>query len=153
MKTDAAAADGMRKSQIGRIYGMAARMGMVDRDAVDENGNKTDDLHCHIYSRYGKTSLKELTEPETRAVVRMLMNMEKTSGRPAAKKPRGAPEQRPGGVTPKQQGKIWSQVCRLRDLDDVGTATAGERLVGAIEKELGYTATLRDPFRWVGQAE
>nr|DAZ59380.1 MAG TPA: Protein of unknown function (DUF1018) [Caudoviricetes sp.] len=54
----------------------------------------------------------------------------------------------PGMMTVSQQKKAWSLVYRLDELEPKEVPVI-ERLLGAIEKILGITASKSDPFRWI----
>ena len=54
-------------------------------------------------------------------------------------------------MTPEQQSLAWRLIYRLKELDtSPNSASAGERMAGAIRKELGITTVEgKDIFRWV----
>ena len=54
----------------------------------------------------------------------------------------------PGMMTVAQQKKAWSLVYRLDEIEPKNVPVV-ERLIGAIEKILGITASKDEPFRWV----
>ena len=55
-------------------------------------------------------------------------------------------------MTAAQQGLAWRLVYRLDELEPTA-ASVPERIIGAIEKILGITASKSDPFRWISFEE
>ena len=51
-------------------------------------------------------------------------------------------------MTAAQQKKAWSLIYRLDEIEPKEVPEV-ERLIGAIEKVLGITASRVDPFRWI----
>lgn len=125
-----------------RLYALAAGLNLIERN------NKDDAFHQLVSGITGKTSVKELTSAEAIAVEQELMKRMKleSSGKPQQRKARKKSE--PGMMTKEQQALAWRLIYRLAELEPT-QATVGERLVGAIKKELNITATVRQPFVWV----
>ena len=125
-----------------RIYAVAAAMNMVERN------NKDDAFHQLVSGITGKTSVKELTSAEAIAVEQELMKRMKleSSSKPQQRKVQKKSE--PGMMTTDQQHLAWRLMYRLAEIEPT-KATVGERIVGAIQKELHITATIRKPFMWV----
>lgn len=119
-----------------------------------ELGMSDDDRHALIYGITGKESTTELTPGETKSVIHELTERLKLKNRtkPLEKrKPRAYRPSVPGMMTPEQQSLAWRLVYRLKELDSSpNSASAGERMAGAIKKELGITTVPgKDIFRWV----
>lgn len=113
-----------------------------------------DERHTLVYGVTGKSSLTELDDEETKAVMHELTERMKISSRsvPLEKcRPQVYSPQVPGMMTHEQQSLAWRLVYRLKELDtSPNSATAGERMAGAIKKELGITTVPgRNIFRWV----
>ena len=87
-----------------------------------ERNNREDAFHQLVFGITGKSHVSELTAVEANAV--------------------------PGMMTVSQQKKAWSLVYRLDELEPKEVPVI-ERLLGAIEKILGITASKSDPFRWI----
>ena len=51
-------------------------------------------------------------------------------------------------MTTAQQGKAWALIHYLDEIEPKEVPEV-ERLIGAIEKVLGITASKTDPFRWI----
>ena len=110
--------------------------------------------HTLVYGVTGKESLTELDDKETKAVMHELTERMKISSRSVPlekRRPQVYSPQVPGMMTPEQQSLAWRFVYRLKELDTSSSnATAGERMAGAIKKELGITTVPgRNIFRWV----
>lgn len=146
------------KQQTRRLYGLAAGAGLV------EANNKDDLFHALVYSVTGKEHVSDLTDKEVAAVQAELISKMRYKNHDAPVKKREkipAPEIQPGMMNAKQIGLAWRLVYRLQELDDKprrrddGTVCGvGERMAGAIKKELGITANIagndpNKPFRWV----
>ncbi|MGN1137106.1 MAG: regulatory protein GemA [Oscillospiraceae bacterium] len=119
-----------------------------------ELGMSDDDRHALIYSITGKESTTELTPGETKSVIHELTERLKLKNRTKPleeRKPRAYRPSVPGMMTPEQQSLAWRLVYRLKELDSSpNSASAGERMAGAIKKELGITTVPgKDIFRWV----
>ena len=113
-----------------------------------------DERHSLIYGATGKESLTELNENETKTVMHELSERMKISSRSVPlekRRPKVYSPQVPGMMTPEQQSLAWRLVYRLKELDtSPNNSTAGERMAGAIKKELGITTVPgRNIFRWV----
>lgn len=119
-----------------------------------ELGIKDDDRHALIFGVTGKESMTELTDTETSAVIRELTERMKFKNRSEplhTKKPKAYKPPVAGMMTPEQQSLAWRLVYRLKELDSSPNgASPGERMAGAIRKELGITAFPgKEIFRWV----
>lgn len=119
-----------------------------------ELGIGEDDRHALIYSVTGKESTTELSADETRQVIHELTERLKLKNRTKPleeRKPRAYKPQVAGMMTPGQQSLAWRLIYRLKELDaSPNSASAGERMAGAIRKELGITTVEgKDIFRWV----
>lgn len=88
-----------------------------------------------------------MTETEANAVWRELQERMKFRNRNAPLK-RSSNDRALGMMTVSQQKKAWSLVYRLNELEPKDIPVV-ERLIGAIEKILGITASRSDPFRWI----
>lgn len=134
------------KEQIKRIYALGSAIGIL------ESGNKDDDLHALVYSIAGKESVKALSEGEFKKVEKALMDKMKIYRDNKAPKPRekSKDETVAGMMTKAQQTKAWKLIYELIALDPRGgSATAGERMVGAIRKILNIQADVKKPFAWI----
>lgn len=134
------------KEQIKRIYALGSVVGIL------ESGNKDDDLHNLVYSLTGKESIKALSETEFKKVENALMENMKIYRDNKAPKPRAKSKDDavPGMMTKEQQSLAWRFIYRLIELDPKdNSATAGERMVGAIRKILNVHADVKNPFVWV----
>lgn len=126
-----------------RLYALAAGLGMVER-----NG-KEDAFHQLVYGVTGKEHVSELTEAEAFSVQRALQERMKMRNRTTPlKKCSKEKKNVPGMMTVAQQKKAWSLVYRLDEIEPKNVPVV-ERLLGAIEKILGITASKDEPFRWV----
>lgn len=126
-----------------KLYALANSLGLV------ESGNKEDPFHQLVYGLTGKEHVSELAPEEARAVQAELQERMrlKNHDKPLKKK-KTAKEDVPGMMTAAQQGLAWRLVYRLDELEPTA-ASVPERLIGAIEKILGITASRSDPLRWV----
>ncbi len=126
-----------------RLYALASGLGLVERS------NKDDPFHQLVYGLTGKEHVSELTAAEAKAVQNELQERMrlKNRGEPLKKK-KVAKETVPGMMNAAQQRLAWRLVYRLDELEPTA-ASVPERLIGAIEKILGITASKSDPFRWV----
>jgi hypothetical protein len=126
-----------------RLYALANGLGLVD------NGSKEDPFHQLVYGLTGKEHVSDLTPEETRTVQAELMKrMQLKNHDKPLKKKKSAKEDVPGMMTAAQQSMAWRLVYRLDELEPTA-ASVPERLIGAIEKILGITASRADPFRWI----
>jgi hypothetical protein len=110
--------------------------------------------HALVYGITGKESLTELDEKETKAVISELMERMKMCNRTDPldhRKPKAYNPPVAGMMTPEQQSLAWRLVYRLAELDkSQSSASVGERMAGAIKKELGITTVPgKDIFKWV----
>lgn len=126
-----------------RLYTLANGLGLV------ENGSKEDPFHQLVYGLTGKERVSDLTLEEAGKIQTELQNRMrlKNHDKPLKKKT-VIKEDIPGMMTTAQQGLAWRLVYRLDELEPTD-ASVPERLIGAIEKILGVTASRADPFRWV----
>lgn len=113
-----------------------------------------DERHMLVYGVTGKESLTELTAQETQAVIADLRERTRGTERitpPEKRNPRVYAQNVAGMMTPTQQSLAWRLVYRLRELDsNPNSASVGERMAGAIKKELGITTVPgKDIFKWV----
>ena len=134
------------KEQIKRIYALGSAIGILD------SGNKDDDLHALVYSITEKESVKALTEGEFKKVERALMDKMKIyrDNKVPKAKSKANDETVAGMMTKAQQTKAWKLIYELIALDPRGSsATAGERMVGAIKKILNIQADVKNPFVWI----
>lgn len=126
-----------------KLYTLANSLGLV------ESGNKEDPFHQLVYGLTGKEHVSELAPEEARAVQAELQERMrlKNHDKPLKKK-KTTKEDIPGMMTAAQQRLAWRLVYRLDELEPTA-ASVPERLIGAIEKILGITASRADPFRWI----
>lgn len=130
-------------TMIGRLYALASSLGMVERSS------KEDAFHQLVYGITGKEHVSELTSAECKAVQAELQERMKLKNHSEPlKKKKGAKKTVPGMMTAAQQGLAWRLVYRFAELEPTA-ASAPERLIGAIEKILGITASKKEPFRWI----
>ena len=115
-----------------KLYAMAAALGLLER------GSKEDAFHQLVYGLTGKDHVSELSATEANAVQRELQSRLRSA----------APKDVPGMMTAAQQKKAWSLIYRLDEIEPKEVPEV-ERLIGAIEKVLGITASKTDPFRWI----
>lgn len=121
------------KEQIGKLYGLAARLGLV------KSGNKEDDFHQLVYAITKKLSVRKLTEIDYKNVRNRLLNDL------SAKKEDTADRMSSGQIK-----KAWSLIYQIIEYSPGEEGkTAGERMVGAIKKILGIDADVKNPFAWV----
>ena len=136
------------KEQVRRVYALGAAAGMV------ESGSHDDALHAMIAVLTGKDSVSSLTEKEFEAAQRELLEKIKLGKRNLPPPRKKGKETAPGMMNAEQQGKAWRFIYRLKELDVGGSsATAGQRMVGAIKKVLGVEARVEDPFKWISQEQ
>lgn len=122
----------------GRLYALASSLGMVERN------NREDAFHQLVFGITGKSHVSELTAVEANAVHRELQRRLRSN----VTKKRSRKKDVPGMMTSAQQKKAWSLIYRLDDIEPKEVPEV-ERLLGAIEKVLGITASKSDPFRWI----
>ncbi len=128
----------------GRLYALASSLGMVER-----NNNREDAFHQLVFGITGKSHVSELTAVEANAVQRELQERMRIRNRDVPLKHKSQRKKDvPGMMTVSQQKKAWSLVYRLDELEPKEVPVI-ERLLGAIEKILGITASKSDPFRWI----
>lgn len=124
-----------------RLYALASELGLVERN------NKDDPFHQLVYGITGKEHVSELVPAEEKAVLSELT--ERMNLKNPDKLLKGKPKNSvPGMMTIQQQNLAWRLVYRLDELEPT-QATVCERLIGAIQKVLGVTASAKEPFRWV----
>lgn len=124
-----------------KLYAMAAALGLLER------GSKEDAFHQLVYGLTGKEHVSELSAAEANAVHRELQRRLRSAA-PNVTKKRSRKKDVPGMMTSAQQKKAWSLIYRLDDIEPKEVPEV-ERLLGAIEKVLGITASKSDPFRWI----
>lgn len=139
------------REQIRKIYAIGSALGIKGTDRGDL-------LHELVYSVTGKDSIKELSEDEARAVLKELYSRQPAGSKPAPKRrKKQEPREQLGNdgmATREQQALCWRYCYRLRELDPrPNSAEAADRLLGAIDKVLGVTASKKEPFRWVDQEQ
>lgn len=126
-----------------RLYTLANSLGLVD------SGSKEDPFHQLVYGLTGKEHVNDLTPTEARVVQNELQErMRLKNHSEPLKKKKAAKEIVPGMMTASQQRFAWRLVYRLDELEPT-VASVPERLIGAIVKILGITASKSDPFRWI----
>lgn len=112
-----------------------------------------DNLHDLVFSVTGCESLKDVSDTMADSILRELRERMRGCGNitPPKKKQKQQPEAVAGMITSEQQSLAWRLVYRLQELDtSPSKAAAGERMAGAIQKELGITtAAGKDIFKWV----
>lgn len=133
------------KEQIKRIYGLGAGLGLVGKD-------RDDMLHEVVCGVTGKASIKELNDDDFRAVQAELIHRMRFGcpDHPEHKVKKN--NANPGMATSEQQKLCWRLCYQLAELEP-SQADVGNRLVGAINKTLGVTASKKEPFRWVDQEQ
>ncbi len=112
-----------------KLYAMAAALGLLER------GSKEDAFHQLVYGLTGKEHVSELQN-------------RLRSAAPNVTKKRSRKKDVPGMMTAAQQGKAWALIHCLDEIEPKEVPEV-ERLIGAIEKVLGITASRVDPFRWI----
>lgn len=123
-----------------RLYAMAASLGLLERNSKD------DPFHQLVKGVTGKEHVSELNDAEKRAVEHELKI--RSGNVPQKKKPSKKKAAVPGMMTVQQQNLAWRLVYRLDELEPT-SASVPERLIGAIERILGITASRKEPFRWI----
>lgn len=127
----------------GRLYALASSLGMVERN------NREDAFHQLVFGITGKSHVSELTAVEANAVQRELQERMRIRNRDVPLKHKSKRKKDVlGMMTVSQQKKAWSLVYRLDELEPKEVPVI-ERLLGAIEKILGITASKAEPFRWI----
>lgn len=124
-----------------KLYAMAATLGLLER------GSEEDAFHQLVYGLTGKEHVSELSPAEANAVQRELQ-CRLRSAAPNVTKKRSRKKDVSGMMTAAQQKKAWSLIYRLDEIEPKEVPEV-ERLIGAIEKVLGITASRVDPFRWI----
>lgn len=117
----------IKSKQIQIIYALGSNAGLV------EQGNKDDELHIIVERVTGKTSIKELSQKDFKAVVdevnKYLPKVDL--------------------MTEKQQKLAWRYIYRLIELDqNESKAKAIDRMAGTINKVLDITVEdIKKPFK------
>lgn len=120
------------KEQISKLYGLAARLGLV------ESGNKEDDFHQLVYAITKKSSVRKLTEIDHKNVRNRLLN------------DLNAKKDTADRMSQAQIKKAWNLMYQIIEHSPSEEGkTAGERMVGAIKKILGIDADVKNPFAWI----
>lgn len=136
------------KEQIKRIYALGGALGLV------QSGSRDDDLHALVLRTTAKESVSALTDKEFKMVERELLSLMKYKNRQEPLKSKKPAASAPGMMNAAQQGLAWRLIYRLQELDTrSSSATAGERMVGAIRKILEVDARTEKPFEWVTQEQ
>lgn len=138
----------LKPQQTQRIYAMGARLGLVD------SKNKNDLLHELVYGMTEKSSIRELTEQEYKAVIKELAERLKLQSldEPPRKpyKTKKYEDSGRGKMSDGQRRKVWRLMYQLEELDaEPSSAKLGDRLCGIIKKELHIDCTSKQPFRWL----
>ena len=121
------------KEQISKLYGLAARLGLV------ESGNKEDDFHQLVYAITKKSSVRKLTEIDYKNVRNRLLNDLNAKKEDTADR-----------MSQAQIKKSWSLMYQIIEYSPSEEGkTAGERMVGAIKKILDIDADVKKPFVWI----
>ncbi|MBE6845060.1 MAG: DUF1018 domain-containing protein [Ruminococcus sp.] len=131
-------------AQIRLIYALASKLG------INQN-SREDNLHQLVHTLTGKESIKELSYSEAAAVQAELMRQSKDIKNEKSKKPIDVP---PGKMSESQQKKAWSLIYRLQEVSP-SSASASERMKGAVRKILGMEINMNNPapFRMVTAAD
>lgn len=124
-----------------KLYAMAAALGLLER------GSEEDAFHQLVYGLTGKEHVSELSAAEANVVQRELQSRLRSAA-PNVTKKRSRKKDVPGMMTAAQQGKAWALIHCLDEIEPKEVPEV-ERLLGAIEKVLGITASKTDPFRWI----
>ena len=113
-------------------------------------GIDNEELHCLVEGVTGLASIKALSEAQAEMVVAELKTRQKAQGIAPRAKSTAPKASRPGGITSRQQAKVWALIGELEKLG-TGPAkgTHRDRLCGVIKKELGMDAPPSNPFAWV----
>lgn len=129
--------------EIKRIYALGAGAGLL------ESGNKEDNLHALVLQLTGKESIKALTQKEFKIVEASLIHKMRGYRKLSSKK-RTDSQPGIGMMSLGQREKAWALIYELCRLDTVESmATPGERMAGAIKKNLRIDVDVKDPFKWV----
>jgi len=128
------------KGHIHNLYAIASKNGLV------ESGNKDDDFHCLVYRLTKKQSVKALTEKEYFTIRGVLLKstFEDVDNRKKFSHNKSVSD----GMTDEQIKKAWAILYEIIQYSP-SSATAGERMVGAIKKILGVDAQVSQPFAWL----
>lgn len=134
----------IKKEQIKRIYSLGSGLNLID------NKNKGNDLlHELVYGITGKEHVSKLNDKEFKEVEKELLNRMRMSKQEL--QPKRKPKDTVANMmTDGQQRKAWQLMYQLIKLSP-SSATAGERMSGALKTILGVTASphSKDMFRWV----
>lgn len=112
-----------------KLYALAAELNLLER------GNPEDPFHQIVCGITGKEHVSELTEKEEKAVLKELLERQRTADNPDK-------------ISVPKQDKVWALIYELCKIDP-SDAKPADRLIGAIEKILNTSAAKSDPFRWV----
>lgn len=126
------------KQHIHTLYAIASRIGLV------ESGNKNDNFHNLVYRLTKKQSVKDLTEKEFYLVKGNLLKI----GDGVPRQNISSTNTMSNGMTEEQIKKSWAILYEIIQYSP-SSATAGERMVGAIKKILGVDAQVSQPFAWL----
>ncbi len=127
----------MEDNQRRKIFGLSKALSMTN-----------DDLHALICGVTGVSSIKELDDVQTAAVIVELSK--RCSGNNAVPHKSKKTESVAGMMTGAQQSLAWRYIYRLQELDkSPSKALPGERMCGAIKKILKVDAAPKEPFKWI----
>lgn len=127
----------MTESERKRIYGLSKKLGM-----------NSDELHLLVKGVTECESIRELDKAQTYEVIRELSRRLDSVKSQSSEEKTKKTSYVPGMITPAQQNYCWKLIYRLAELDP-REKTPGERMCGAIQKILGVTAMVKEPFAWV----
>lgn len=124
-----------------RLYALANGLGLIERN------NNDDPFHQLVYGLTGKEHVSELTPSEARIVQAELQERMRLKNHDKPLKKKRNPAE-PGMITDPMKDKVWALMYQLDELEPTA-ASVPDRLIGAIGKILGVTASGTDPFRWI----
>ncbi len=123
----------IRSWEIKSLYAFAAQVGLVDKNAAQ------DDLHIIVERMTGKTSLKKLTRVEYFKVHNEIRRMLDPTGK----------DFRPDADV---IDKAWALMYELIRLTGGSKSDAGKRMCGAIKKICKVDVHPSDPFCFVSES-
>lgn len=135
----AALSELISKRQVKNLYALASRAGLLT------SGNRDDDFHCLVYRLTKKSSVKELTKREYFLIRDIVVNTIERSGNSNFIT---RPENKTNGMSEGQIKKAWAIMYEIIAFTP-SSATAGERMVGAIKKILMIDSEAKNPFAWL----
>lgn len=128
----------MAKEQTQMLYSLAAVLGLV------EPGNKEDPFHMIVYRISGKTSVRELTASEAKAVEAEL----RRQLREQCPKKQAAQPEYPGKMTARQKAYAWRLLYDLAEISP-SVVPVGDRMAGIVRKVLQEDPCPNHPLNWV----